>query len=114
MDYTTQMDAARKGIITREMELVARKEKRTAEEIRQWVAEGRAAIPCNRVHKALDPNGIGSMLKTKINVNLGTSRDCMDLDTEVDAQLWETYGDYNAREEMQKEFCDRLAAKVGI
>ena len=55
MDYTTQMDAARKGIITREMELVARKEKRTAEEIRQWVAEGRAAIPCNRVHKALDP-----------------------------------------------------------
>ena len=75
MDYTTQMDAARKGIITREMELVARKEKRTAEEIRQWVAEGRAAIPCNRVHKALDPNGIGSMLKTKINVNLGTSRD---------------------------------------
>ena len=36
MDYTTQMDAARKGIITREMELVARKEKRTAEEIRQW------------------------------------------------------------------------------
>ena len=83
MDYTTQMDAARKGIITREMELVARKEK-TAEEIRQWVAEGRAAIPCNRVHKALDPNGIGSMLKTKINVNLGTSRDCMDLDTEVE------------------------------
>lgn len=78
------MDAARKGIITREMELVARKEKRTAEEIRQWVAEGRAAIPCNRVHKALDPNGIGSMLKTKINVNLGTSRDCMDLDTEVE------------------------------
>ena len=36
------------------------------------------------VHKALDPNGIGSMLKTKINVNLGTSRDCMDLDTEVE------------------------------
>ena len=38
----------------------------------------------------------------------------VDLDTQVDAQLWETYGDYNAREEMQKEFCDRLAAKVGI
>ena len=36
------------------------------------------------------------------------------LDTPVDAPLWETYGDYNAREEMQKEFCDRLAAKVGI
>lgn len=45
MDYTTQMDAARKGIITREMELVARKEKRTAEEIRQWVAEGRRPFP---------------------------------------------------------------------
>ncbi|GAA6295179.1 L-2-amino-thiazoline-4-carboxylic acid hydrolase [Enterocloster asparagiformis] len=38
----------------------------------------------------------------------------VDLDTQVDAPLWEAYGDYNARGEMQKEFCDRLAAKVGI
>lgn len=42
------------------------------------------AIPANKNHKCLEPNGIGSMLKTKINVNLGTSRDCKDLDMELE------------------------------
>ena len=46
--YTTQMDAARKGIITPQMEIVAKKEYRTTEEIRQWVAEGKVAIPANK------------------------------------------------------------------
>ena len=81
--YTTQMDAARKGIITPQMEIVAKKEYRTPEEIRQLVAEGKVAIPANKRHTCLEPNGIGSMLKTKINVNLGTSRDCSDLDMEL-------------------------------
>ena len=76
--YTTQMDAARKGIITPEMEIVAKKEYRTTEEIRQWVAEGKVAIPANKHHKCLNPEGVGSMLRTKINVNLGVSRDCKD------------------------------------
>ena len=49
--YTTQMDAARKGIVTPEMEIVAKKEYRTTEEIRQWVAEGKVAIPANKHHK---------------------------------------------------------------
>ena len=52
-------------------------------ELMKLVAEGKAIIPANRLHKCLDPNGIGSMLKTKINVNLGTSRDCKDLDLEL-------------------------------
>lgn len=84
MNYTTQMDAARKGIITKEMELVAEKEKMTGEEIRAYVAKGQIAIPCNRLHTSIEPNGIGSMLKTKINVNLGISRDCKDMDVEVE------------------------------
>lgn len=83
MDYTTQMDAARKGIITKEMELVAKKEQFDREELRELVAQGRVAIPANKNHRCLEPNGIGSMLKTKINVNLGTSRDCKDLDMEL-------------------------------
>ena len=74
--YTTQMDAARKGIITPQMEIVAKKEYRTPEEIRQLVAEGKVAIPANKHHECLDPEGIGSMLRTKINVNLGVSRYC--------------------------------------
>ena len=81
--YTTQMDAARKGIITPEMEIVAKKEYRTTEEIRQWVAEGKVAIPANKHHKCLNPEGVGSMLRTKINVNLGVSRDCKDYDIEM-------------------------------
>ncbi len=83
MEYTTQMDAARKGIVTKEMKQVAEKEGWEPEELRGLVAQGRIAIPANRNHKCLAPNGIGSMLKTKINVNLGTSRDCRDLDMEL-------------------------------
>ena len=82
-NYTTQMEAARKGIITPEIEAVARKEGRDPEFIRAFVAEGKIAIPANKRHKGLDPNGVGSMLKTKINVNLGVSRDCKDYDVEM-------------------------------
>lgn len=81
--YKTQMEAARKGIITPEMEIVARKENRDPEFIRSHVADGTAVIPANPGHKGLDPNGIGSMLRTKINVNLGVSRDCKDYDVEM-------------------------------
>lgn len=81
--YSTQMDAARKGILTREMENVAQQEHFEPERLMRLVAEGKIAIPANRLHSCLQPHGIGSMLRTKINVNLGTSRDCMDLDMEL-------------------------------
>ncbi|MBP5491910.1 MAG: phosphomethylpyrimidine synthase ThiC [Clostridiales bacterium] len=82
-EYKTQMEAARKGIITPEMKKVAEKEFRTEEEIRNWVAEGQVAICCNRLHTCIEPNGVGSMLRTKINVNLGVSKDCKDYDIEM-------------------------------
>ena len=82
-EYATQMEAARKGIITPEMKIVAKKEYRTEEEIREWVAKGQVAICANRLHTCIDPNGVGSMLRTKINVNLGVSRDCKDYDVEM-------------------------------
>ena len=81
--YTTQMDAARQGVITPEMKAVADKEYRTAEEIRALVASGQGAICANKLHTCIDPNGVGSMLRTKINVNLGVSRDCKDYDAEM-------------------------------
>ncbi len=84
MDYTTQMDAAKKGIITEQMAIVAKKEFMAPETLRGLVAEGKVVIPGNKRHTCLDPNGIGSMLKTKINVNLGTSRDCKDMDMELE------------------------------
>lgn len=82
-NYSTQMEAARKGIITPELEAVAKKENRSAEELLPLMASGKMVIPANVNHKALDPNGVGSMLKTKINVNLGISRDCKDYDIEM-------------------------------
>lgn len=84
MNYTTQMDAARKGILTKAMSLVAEKEQFDTRELMNLVAEGKIVIPANKNHSCLKPNGIGSMLKTKINVNLGTSRDCMDLNMELE------------------------------
>lgn len=84
MEYTTQMDAARKGIVTKEMQAVAEYENIAAEKIRELVAKGQVAIPANKNHKCLKPYGIGTKLKTKINVNLGTSKDCLDLDVEME------------------------------
>ena len=83
MNYSTQMEAAKKGIITKQMEVVAKKEHREEEFIRQHVAEGKIVICANKNHKCIDANGIGSMLRTKINVNLGVSRDCKDYDIEM-------------------------------
>ena len=82
-NYATQMDAARQGMITPEMEAVAEKEYRTPEEIRDLVAKGQVAICANRLHTCLQPNGVGSMLRTKINVNLGVSQDCKDYEIEM-------------------------------
>ena len=83
MNYTTQMDAARKGILRKELLAVAKKEQMEPEKLVKLVAAGQVVIPANKCHTCLDPNGIGSALRTKINVNLGTSRDLNDLDMEL-------------------------------
>lgn len=83
-EYATQMDAAKKGILTEQMKVVAKKEQMNEEELMRLVGEGKIAIPANKNHSCLDPNGIGSMLKTKINVNLGVSRDCKDFNIELE------------------------------
>ena len=81
--YATQMEAAKKGILTKELEAVAEKESMTPEELMPLVAAGKVVICANKNHKCIDPQGVGSMLKTKINVNLGVSRDCKDYDIEM-------------------------------
>lgn len=84
MSYTTQMDAARKGIITKEMEIVAKKEQMDLEKLVQLIAKGEAIVPANINHKNLDPEGIGTGMRTKINVNLGISKDCCNVDLELE------------------------------
>ncbi|SFI23553.1 hydroxymethylpyrimidine synthase [Tindallia magadiensis] len=83
MNYSTQMDAAKKGIVTKEMEVVAKKEGMYVEELKKRVAEGTVAIPANKNHHSLDPEGIGLGMRTKINVNLGISKDCCDIEAEM-------------------------------
>ncbi len=82
--YKTQMEAAKKGIITPEMQLVAEKEYTEPEKIRELVAVGQIAIPANVRHTSLSAEGIGKGLRTKINVNLGVSGDCNNYDSELE------------------------------
>ncbi|MEW9077604.1 phosphomethylpyrimidine synthase ThiC [Terrisporobacter glycolicus] len=84
MSYTTQMDAARKGIITEELKKVATYENMDVQELLDLVGTGKVVIPANKNHKSLKPYGIGKKLKTKINVNLGTSKDCLDTSIEME------------------------------
>lgn len=81
---TTQMAAAKLGNITEAMRLVAEKENIPAETIRERVAAGTIAIPANFHHHSLSPEGVGQGLRTKINVNLGISRDCANIEAELD------------------------------
>ena len=82
--YTTQMDAAKKGMITKEMTVVAEKEGVDPEVLRERIAVGSVVIPANKNHTSLSPEGIGEGLKTKINVNLGVSKDSSSMDEELD------------------------------
>ena len=84
MKYTTQMDAARKGIVTPQMETVARKENMRVEDLMARMAKGTVIIPANKNHKNLDAEAVGEGMRTKINVNLGISKDCCDVEPELD------------------------------
>ncbi len=84
MEYTTQMDAAKKGIVTEQMKIVAEKEGVDVHTLMERVACGSVAIPANKNHKSLSPEGVGEGLRTKINVNLGISKDCVDYETEME------------------------------
>lgn len=83
-DYKTQIEAAKRGIITPEMQTVAEKENIQVENLLKLVACGQVAIPANINHTSLSPEGIGTGLRTKINVNLGISGDCKNYALEME------------------------------
>jgi len=82
----TQLESARRGIVTPEMEYVASREGLEAEAIRAEVARGRMVIPANKVHltKRLEPMGIGVAALCKINANIGNSAVTSDIDGELE------------------------------
>src|SRR6202049_2316253 len=79
----SQMHFARSGVVTEEMSLVAGREKIDPELVRSELARGRAIIPANIHHKALEPMGIGIAFKCKINSNIGNSATTSDIDEEL-------------------------------
>jgi phosphomethylpyrimidine synthase len=84
--YMTQMESARKGIVTPEMEFVAKREDLSPELIRDEVARGRMVIPANVHHiaKNLEPMAIGVASKCKINANIGNSAVTSKVDDELE------------------------------
>lgn len=122
----TQMEAARQGIVTPEVEAVALAESRSVQEIVALLAKGCIAIPANKNHKRLVPKGIGNQLKTKINVNLGASKDCPDfkpelekvqkaIDMGADAIMdLSTFGDTSAFRRKLVENCSSIIGTVPI
>ena len=79
---STQLEAARAGTITDEIRFVAEAEGFDAEVVRENVAAGTVVIPANKLHleSNLRPAGIGRVLSTKLNANIGTSsvRSCIE------------------------------------
>jgi phosphomethylpyrimidine synthase len=80
----TQMHYARRGIVTEEMEFVARRENVAPELIRSEVARGRMIIPANINHRNLEPMCIGVSSKCKINANIGNSAVTSNIDEELE------------------------------
>jgi len=82
----TQLQAARKGTITKQIRLVADSEGVDAELVRDKVSAGEVVIPANKLHLAtnLRPIGIGRILRTKVNANIGTSSVRSSIDEEIE------------------------------
>ena len=79
----TQIELAREGVVTEQMQAVAADENLDAELVRDRVAKGQIVIPANPCRKGQKVVGIGKGLRTKVNASIGTSSDICDIDMEV-------------------------------
>ena len=122
MNYKTQMEAAKKGIVTKEMQTVAEKENMDVNKLMSLVASGTVAIPANVNHKSLSAEGIGDGLKTKINVNLGISGDSVDYEREMQkvkmavsfgAEAIMDLSNYGKTNTFRKQLIDYSPAMIG-
>ncbi|MFB3925891.1 MAG: phosphomethylpyrimidine synthase ThiC [Syntrophales bacterium] len=79
----TQLEIARKGEVSEEMKFCAEREGVEPEFIRKGVEDGNIVVVRNRHHRKIPPLAIGKGLKTKVNANIGTSKDLVNLDLEL-------------------------------
>ena len=84
----SQMHFARQGIITEEMEFIAKREGFAPEFVREQVATGQAIIPANINHVELEPMIIGKAFKVKVNANIGNSATSSGIEEEVEKLTW--------------------------
>ncbi|MEV6648569.1 phosphomethylpyrimidine synthase ThiC [Amycolatopsis sp. NPDC051371] len=89
-EHNTQLGWAKQGVITREMEYIAARERVSPEFVRAEVASGRAVIPANRRHPESEPMIIGKNFLVKINANMGNSAVWSSVEEEVDKMVWAT------------------------
>ncbi len=122
MNYKTQMEAAKKGTVTKEMETVAEKEHIDVKQLMELVAKGTVCIPANINHKSLSAEGIGDGLRTKINVNLGISGDRADYELEMEkvkmavafgAEAIMDLSNYGKTNTFRKQLIDYSPAMIG-
>jgi phosphomethylpyrimidine synthase len=120
--FKTQMEAAKLGRITPEMKIVAEKESMDVQELMGKMAIGTVVIPANINHQSLDPEGVGEGLKTKINVNLGVSKDAYCYDQELEkvrtaikmgAEAIMDLSNYGKTYEFRKKVVEESTAMIG-
>lgn len=79
----TQLEAAKKGIITDEMKIAAKEENLSVKELVELIARGEVIIIKNNKHKQVKITAIGNKTRTKINANIGSSEDICDIELEL-------------------------------
>ena len=121
-EYTTQMDAARRGLVTPQLKTVAEKEQMRLEDLMALVASGQVAIPANKMHISLSPEGVGKRCRTKINVNLGVSPEHNNLDEELEkvrnaiamkAEAIMDLSNFGKTQEFRRKLIDMSTAMIG-
>lgn len=122
MKYKTQMEAAKHGFVTDEMKIVAEKEGVSTDYLLEKIAIGEVIIPRNKNHNSISPEGIGTGLKTKINVNLGISKDINDMKLEMKkvdmalslgAEAIMDLSNYGKTQEFRKKLIEKSTAMIG-
>lgn len=122
MEYHTQMEAAKAGVVTPQMKAVAQEEHIPEQTLLARVAAGTVVIPANHNHKNLRPRGVGQGLRTKINVNLGISGDCRDYTCELakaklalqyDAEAIMDLSNYGKTSTFRKQLLELSPAMIG-
>ena len=89
----TQLEAAKRGEITEEMKFIAEREGIDPEKLRRSVAKGHTVIFRNVRHDWVKPVAVGNVVRVKVNANIGTSRDIVDVKAEIEkAKVAVKYG----------------------